>query len=686
MRELHWDLETYSEVPINRGVHAYAAGASILLCTYAFNDDPVQVWDATVDHTMPKELYYAFMDRKVKKIGFNIGGFDRIILKYARGMELSPGCMHDVMVQALSHALPGSLEKLGMALGLSTDQAKDKKGRQLINLFCKPRPKNMKLRRATRDTHPTEWQQFIEYAKQDVAATRTIYRKLPKWNYHSGEAELWHLDQRINDRGFAVDTELAEAAIRAVNEAQAGLSARVSDHTGGALVSANQRDAMLEHILGEYGVSLPDMQSATIERRLNDPELPQGVRELLAIRQQSSKTSTSKYVKLIEATNADGRMRGTLQFAGAGRTRRWAGRTFQPQNLPRPKHKQAEIDTGVMALKADCADLFFDDVMGITSSCIRSCIVAAPGKKLVVSDLSNIEGRFAAWIAGEEWKIKAFRDFDSGIGKDLYVLAYARAFNIKPEQVDSDQRQIGKVMELALGYGGGVGAFLTFAANYGLDIEDLTEKAWSQIPRHIRAEAEGMWGWARKKRRTCGLNQNQFVVCDSLKRMWREAHPAIVSSWSEYETAVRQAVYSPGKTFTCGKLSFVKTGAWLRIILPSGWSLCYPSIRLEGDNITYCGQNQYSRQWERLSTFGGKLLENICQSGARDVMGSNMPLIEQAGYPIVLTVHDEVLTEVPNKPNYTVKTLSSMLASVPEWATGLPLAAAGFETTRYRKG
>lgn len=685
MTELFWDLETYSTVPIKNGVHAYAEGAEILLCAYAFDDGAVQVWDATADHTMPKDLYYAFKNPKVKNIGFNCGGFDRIILKYARGMNIGVANMHDVMVQALSHALPGKLETLCEALGLTTDQAKDKRGRQLINLFCKPRPKNMKLRRATRETNPEEWQQFIEYARQDVEATRTVYRKLPKWNYVGGENTLWQLDQRINDRGFCVDIELAEAAIRAVNTEQEVLSSRIGEHTDGEITSANQRDAMLGYILREHGVALPDMRADTIERRLNDPDLPQGIKDLLLIRSQSSKTSTAKYKKLMDAVNADGRMRGTLQFAGAGRTRRWAGRTFQPQNLARPKHKQAEIDRGIKAIKAGCADVVCESVMELTSSAIRGCIVAPEGKKLVISDLSNIEGRFAAWVAGEEWKLDAFNMFDIGVGADLYVLAYARAFNISPDKVGPDERQIGKVMELALGYQGGVGAFLTFAAAYGLDLEQLAQRAITVIPKTVLRDAESFWEWAVKQRRTCGLPKHQFIVCDSLKRMWRTAHPAISSSWVAIENICVQAINNPGKVYTYRRIRAVKQGAWLRVILPSGWSLCYPSARVDGEGkITYMGLDQYTRKWQRLSTFGGKLLENICQSGARDVMADNMPRIENDGFDIILTVHDEIITEAP--VDKTVDNLSALLATVPSWAEGLPLAAAGFETERYRKG
>ncbi|HBI8282959.1 TPA: DNA polymerase, partial [Escherichia coli] len=215
--------------------------------------------------------------------------------------------------------------------------------------------------------------------------------------------------------------------------------------TDGEVQAATQRDALIKHIVESYGVELPDMQRSTLERRIADPDLPSAVKELLAIRLQASTTSTSKYKALMKGVSHDGRLRGTLQFCGASRTGRWAGRLFQPQNLPRPSLKQEQIDEGIEALKAGCADLLFDNIMELTSSALRGCIIAPTGKKLVVSDLSNIEGRMLAWLAGEEWKLNAFREYDAGTGPDLYKLAYAKAFDIAPDDVDKHMRQIGKV-------------------------------------------------------------------------------------------------------------------------------------------------------------------------------------------------------------------------------------------------
>jgi DNA polymerase len=412
------------------------------------------------------------------------------------------------------------------------------------------------------------------------------------------------------------------------------------------------------------------------------------MRELLLIRLQASSTSTSKYRVLQRGTSRDGRLRGLLQFCGAIRTGRWAGRLFQPQNLPRPTLKQKAIDAGIEALRAGCAHLTVDNVMELVSSCIRSCIVAAPGKKLVVADLANIEGRVQAWLANEEWKLKAFRDFDAGQGPDLYKLAYSKSFGIKPEAVTGEQRQVGKVQELALAYEGGVGAFVTFAGAYNIDLDDLADKVLPEASEEIVAKADKFLEWAKKdKRPRYGLSDDAFVACDVLKRVWRDAHPNITGYWHKLKNVVAQALANRGNTLNEIGLKVRASKNWLLIGLPSGRTLCYPSPRVAEDGaVSYMGIDQYTRKWTRIGTHGGKLFENIVQAIARDVMAANMPLIEAAGYSIILTVHDEIIAETPDEPGYNVEHMAGLLAAPPAWAPDMPLAAAGFETDRYRKG
>lgn len=734
---LFGDLETYSEVPIKNGTHVYAASAHILLWAYALDDGPVKVWDilgrevswiepllgervAETTHTMPDDLFTALTDESVLLYFHNVG-FDRTVLRHAGSVieRAAAAQLHRwrcTMAQALAHSLPGSLDKLCEVLEVQQDQRKLKIGKELVRLFCMPRPKNVKLRRATRETHPEEWRRFVDYAGMDIVSMRACHGKLPQWNYRGRELELFQLDARINERGVAVDLDLAHAAIAAADRAQRDLAEQTVELTDGAVASTTQRDALLAHLLEEHGVDLPDMQASTLERRISDPDLPPAVRELLAIRLQASRTSTSKYATLVKGTSEDRRLRGLLQFCGAGRTGRWSGRLFQPQNLSRPdvgavaewhglevrtskylrlrsapavteEHVHEFVDYGIECMKAGCEDLMYGNVMALAATAVRGALIAPAGRKLVVSDLANIEGRDAAWLAGEEWKLRAFLAYDAGDGPDLYKLAYAKSFNVKPDDVTKPQRQIGKVQELMLQYEGGVGAYLTGALTYGIDLEEMAEQAYALLPGALREEAEGFLRWTREKKRpTFGLSDQAFVVCDAFKRGWRNAHPAIGSYWAELAETVREAIRNPGVTLTARKLKARRDGAWLRVGLPSGRALCYPAPQVADDGqISYMGVNQYSRQWQRLKTYGGKLFENVCQAVARDVMAHNMPAIEAAGYQIVLTVHDEVITEAPDSPEFNAEHLGQLLAATPDWAAGMPLAAGGFEANRYRK-
>lgn len=722
MTKLWIDTETYSTVPIKHGVHKYAEAVEVMLFAWALDDGPVSVLDLTRASMLPRELNLALIDDSVEVWAHN-SHFDRTVLRHHLPRMCPPlERWRDTMVQAYAHSLPGALGDLCTVLGMPADKAKDKEGKALVRLFCMP---NLKGERNTRETHPEQWAKFIAYAGQDIVAMREAHKRMPKWNYpnNTSEVALWHLDQRINDRGLCIDMDLAHAAVRAVEKAQKKLARRTVDLTDGQVQTATQRDAMLAHILEAYGVDLPDLQASTLERRINDASLPLPLRELLAVRLQASTTSTAKYNTLIRSTSSDGRLRGTLQFCGAGRTGRWAGRLFQPQNLPRPALDQDDIEQGIEALKADAADLVYSNVMELTSSALRGAIVAPHGKKLAVADLSNIEGRDQAWLAGETWKLKAFEAFDTVLtksgqwltgaelkaaylrheypdleldskgepvrkGPDLYKMAYGKSFGMDPKDVTKDQRQVGKVQELALGYEGGVGAFVTFATAYTIDLEELPAKVFEVADPELVREARDFLEWTTKQKRkspTMGLSDDAFVACDTLKRAWRRAHSKISGLWPALKAAVIEAIESPGKTVTLGVLKIRRDGAWLRIVLPSGKALCYPNPRVDEGVISYMGMDQYTRKWSRLKSYGGKFFENICQRVAREVMGDNMPAIEAYGYAIVTSVHDELPTEAPDTPEFNHRHLSALLATNPDWAPDMPLAAAGFESYRYKK-
>jgi DNA polymerase bacteriophage-type len=682
--KLFIDTETYSPVPINQGTARYSTQVEVIIVTWAVDDGPVHLWEPDVLDTMPPALANA-LDQADEIIAHN-AYFERSVLRVQPWFKVQPLTQwRCTMAMAFAHGLPGKLDQLCTIFKVPLSEAKHD-GKDLIQFFCKPQG-TTKARNLPRD-HRADWRKFCEYAKSDITALRAIYKKLPKWNCSAFETALWHLDQTINDRGVAVDTEFAKSIVMAVAAEQKILNARTMEITQDTIQRTTQRDLLLGYLLLEYGVELPDLTADTVERRLKDPELPEYVKELLRIRLKASKSSSSKYKRLLSMEVA-GRLYGTLQYCAANRTGRWGGRGFQPQNLPRPSHKAADIEHGIEAAKAGCLDLVTDNVMALASSALRGALVAAKGKKLVISDLSNIEGRKLAWLAGEQWKLDAFAAFDAGEGEDLYKVSYGRAFGVDPASVekDSDERQIGKVMELALGYEGGVGAFVTMASTYGVDLELMAEKAWHSIPATVMREAESTWRWAEQQRRTLGLRREVYIVCDALKRMWRNAHPAITQFWDDLKTAALIAIQNPNTVFKAGEhISFDRVGAWLRMRLPSGRYLCYPDPKADGGKISYVGVNTYSRKWSRISTYGGKLAENATQASSRDIMAYAMFAAEEAGYPLVLTVHDELMTEVPDTEGYTDAELSTILATNPQWAKGLPLAAAGSTKYRYGKG
>jgi len=655
---LFLDTETFCETPIGNGTHAYAADAEVMIVSYAFDDEPAVSWDAVTEGvTLPPRVEAALADESINIVGHNFAMFDRNVLRH-NDIIIPISRIHDTMTQALAHGMPGGLDKLCDIYRVPAALAKSKEGRRLIMLFCKPLPKNRKLRRATPETHPVEWDEFLDYARLDIESMRHLYKHMPRWNYPDNKEEfaLYCLDQTINDRGIAIDTELVDAAITTVAHEKGRLNAEVHVATDGELQSAMQRDLLLKRLLEAYGVGLPDMQKATLERRIMDPDLPLAARELLMLRLESSMTSVTKYKTLAKAVSDDGRFRGGLQFCGAPRTGRWSGRTFQPHNLPRPSRKAAAIEEAIEIIKSGVGDLLLDNTNSWLSDAIRGCIVAGEGNKLVVSDLSNIEGRVIAWLAGEDWKLRAFRDYDEGTGPDIYVQTAAGILNKPLDKITGLERQnYGKVPELACGFGGAAGAFAAMSAIFGLEMSD------EEVTEVVRA--------------------------------WRAKHPQIVSLWYGLEDAARRALDVPGTACRYRGVSFEKWRSWLLMHLPSGRRLCYAHPLIvdhpkfeNATSISYGGVNSYTRRWERLHTYGGKLAENGCQATARDVMACNMPAAEGAGYRIVLTVHDELVTETLDNPSMTPVGLSAILATTPRWADDtLPIAAAGYEAKRYRK-
>lgn len=616
MKYLFADLETFSPLNLPQvGSFRYAEDCEILLWGYAIDNEPARVWDCTNPQTkeMPEALAKALKEVQAgeRKIVWHNGMmFDTVVLA-AHGYHIPLEMIVDTMVIAYQHGLPGALGDLCDVLRMPTDKAKDKDGKRLVQLFCKPQPECYKVRRHDRYTKPEDWIKFVNYCRLDVEAERELFKALPKWNCTEWEHRLQVLDAEINRRGMQIDVDLAEAAVELSERNKKLLAEETQRQTNGEVGAATQRDALIDYMAREYGWKIDTMTKAELEKRVDDPSVPEPVRELLKLRLMSTKTSIQKFKALLRRVNKDGRMRGGLQFRGASRTGRWSGRGFQGQNLARPTVSQKEIDfaTKVLKQRDGTFECFYDDPSVILPNLLRGEIIAPAGKKLIVADYSNVEGRVLAWLAGEEWKLQAFRDFDAGHGHDLYKLAYAKAFGVKPEDVTKPQRQIGKVLELALGYGGGAPAFARFAKAYGIDLSDMAEYVKSTAPRAVWLEAVDGYPYFVEKNRTGGLEREAFIACDVLKRLWRKTNPKIVQFWANVGQAVQKAIVSR-ESVRVGYVAFARAESFLVIRLPSGRLLCYPSPKTNPsvgkDSFTYAGTNQFSRKWEKIESYGAK--------------------------------------------------------------------------------
>ncbi|HGH4724216.1 TPA: DNA polymerase [Enterobacter hormaechei] len=751
MELLFLDTETYSPVDLKKsGAYAYSEHpeTEIMICSYAFDDEPVRLWDSTDGSRMPEDLRKGL--RRVKRgkaklVMQNGLLFDRLLMRECWGIDIDPRNIIDTMICAFRHSLPGSLDALCQVLQVEEENAKDKRGKALIQRFCKPTPKNYKVRRYTKETHPGEWAEFLSYAKSDISAMREVYHSLPDWGNIEFENTVLAIDQRINDRGFFVDTALANAAIDAVKQHKIELQQEANAKWGAGLTGAaflpTLRDLAPAH-------EIPNAQKSTLNDLLADDDLPDDARTIIEMRLGASSTASTKYNPLLLGLSGDGRRRGCLQYGGAKRTLRWAGKGFQPQNLARgffsddPKNKKKKIrpewasdkdwwqmlhplSVGIEMLLRGKAHWCYD-VSKLTASTVRGCIIPAPGKKLVVADYSNVEGRGLAWLAGEETALDTFRAM-----LDIYCETAGKMFGLDPAVIKEslpDIRQIGKACELGLGFGGGVAAFLTFAKNLGLDLYAMAETMKGTFPEHIWAAAKRGYEYARiqeknkkgfagqkAERPSYDLPKNVWLTCDSIKRMWRESHPKTCAFWNDLESAAMNAIKNPGKSYWAGaevrengdrairirrtKGKDGSPGWWLQVELPSGRILSYPGIGIsvekqidEDDDraeyrerIRYMGENQTTRQWGKQYTYGGKLAENVTQALCRDLLANALVTVENAGWPIILHVHDEIVTEVPNTPEYTVAELERMMCDLPAWAAGFPLAAEGAELMRYAK-
>lgn len=703
---LYLDTETRSEVSIGNGVYRYVGGNDfgITVVTWAFDNNEVKSFhnnnNALEYHELPIELREGLENPDITVVIHN-SAFDRRVIEKAWGFAIPTSRIIDTMVVAAAHALPHGLEMLGEVLGLGSDKAKLKVGKALIRKFCVPqvdKDTGEEYFHTVNEDTQEDWDTFIKYAEQDISAMRECYRLMPKLNYPKGiEHTLWQLDQETNDRGILVDVEMAQAAVKVVEAEKVRLAEEMQELSNGEVEASTKNKEFLDYVNNAFGLELPNLQKSTLDQLLSNSTLDTRLRMALENRAEASSNASAKYAALLKQVDSRGRLHDTLQFCGASRTGRDAGRVFQPQNLPRTTMwKDLEglelaeaIKEAIEQVKDGSVRWLYDNPKDVLSNLLRSVVIAPRGSKIAVADLSNIEGRNLVWLANEDWKLDYFRKYDAGeIKFDNYVAAYAKAMNIDPASVTKYMRQIGKVMELGLGYQGGVAAFLTFAATYGLDIAALADAVEAVADPAAFAAARDKYAWALKNGYTAGLNQKEYAACEYLKTQWREGHPAVVRLWNDMDATFRLAceyhkVVLPVEA-SGGKIKMYGVKGWVFVNLPSGRTLCYFSPKVMPDGITYLGVDSTSKTWKRQYTYGGKLVENATQAVARDVMFHSIPAIEEAGYKVIMRVHDELVTECPDSIEFSHEVLAHYMATPHEWCKDLPLAAAGFTDYRYR--
>ena len=648
------DVETYCDLDIkNVGAYRYCEHPSfeIILFAYAFNDESVKIIDFMNDERLPFEIIEALDDHYVIKSAFN-ANFERNSMsnyKYT-AKDAPPEQWQCTMIKALTIGLPGSLDMVGKAMHLEEDKQKMKEGKALIQYFCKPcKPTKANGQRVRNlpEHAPEKWELFKEYCKQDVEVERDIRNKLSKYKTTDKEQRLWELDQYINDRGVRADIELIEKAI----ECDAGYAERLKiearELTG--LSNPNSPTQLKEWIGERIGYAVGSLTKDTMPTLIRDAEL-QGkdeVKRILELRQLMGKTSIKKYQTMQVARCEDERIRGLLQFYGANRTGRWAGRLVQVQNLPQ-NHLPDLDDARNLVLEGKFNDIEFlyESIPDTLSQLIRTAFIPAEGNRFLVADFSAIEARVIAWLANEIWRLDVFNTH----GK-IYEASASQMFKVPLESIKkgSDLRQKGKIAELALGYGGSVGALVSMDKSKSIPEEELP----------------------------------------GLVKSWRNANPKITKFWWDCDKAAKKAIHE--KTTVCIQygIKFIYDPGVLFIQLPSGRKLSYIRPKIEPGPydkpiITYEGMEQTSKQWTTLETYGPKLVENIVQAVARDCLAEAMFKVTKAGYDIVMHVHDEIIMDVP-KGFGSIEEVNSIFGESIEWAKGLPLRADGYECDYYMK-
>lgn len=659
-RIVHIDIETFSDVNLAKcGVYRYAESDcfQILFVAYAFDDGPIQIADLAGGDPFPQELLDVFFDPGTTCMAHN-AQFERVCFSgylkrqypgmYLREDEfLNPDGWYCTMVQAAELGLPFSLD--GVATVLKTGEQKDKRGKDLIRYFCvpcRPTKANGGRTRNLPEHDPQKWAEFKAYCVQDVATERDIHRRMQHFSLSEAELAFYHMDQRINDRGWKIDLPFVRQAIACDMLYSEQMTARAYELTG--LENPNSV-SQLKGWLEARGIRLDSLSKKAVAQAVK--ELDSGgcdaeVLEMLKLRQKLAKSSVKKYEACERAVCKDGRARGLFLFYGANHTGRFTSRLIQVQNLPQNHLEPLEIARNLVKTgRFDALEYFFGNTPQVLSELIRTAFVPKEGCRFIVADFSAIEARGLSWLAGEEWRMEVFRTH----GK-IYEATAANMFHIPMENITktSPERQKGKQAELGCGYGGSVGALISMGA-----LEN-------------------------------GLKESELQdIIDA----WRQANPKIVQLWYDIDRAAHRAIRT-GQPQKVGKICIAYQSGMMLIRLPSGRKLVYIRPRLEPNrfghmSITYEGIG-VGNKWERLETYGAKLVENITQGMCRDILVEAMRRVEQAGFDIVAHVHDEMIVEVPNGVS-SVEEICGIMSIPPEWCADLPLRADGYECRFYRK-
>lgn len=643
MKQISIDIETYSSTNLNQtGVYRYADSDDfeLLLFGYATDFGPVKAVDLTQGEKIPPQIIEALDNPNIIKSAFN-AQFERVCLSRYVGHRLKPAGWHCSRVWSATLGLPLSLRDVGSVLGLP--RQKITAGKELVRYFCtpcKPTKANQNRTRNFPYHAPDKWQQFKQYNQRDVEVEMEITQKLERFPVPQNEWENYWMDQNINDRGIRIDQQLVNNAIKCQNVFHDQYLQTAKKLTG--LANPNS-PLQLKDWLHQQGVKTDSLSKASVTQLLQTTTGK--VHQVLALRQLLSKSSVKKYQAMQKAMCQDGRVHGLLQFYGANRTGRWAGRLVQVQNLPR--NSMPDLEEARELVKqgnVPALAMLYDSVPDVLSQLIRTAFIPSKNHHFYVADFSAVEARVIAWLSNEKWRQESFAK-----NEDIYCASASQMFGVPVVKhgINGELRQKGKIAELALGYGGSIGALKAMGAT------------------------------------KLGLTDDELPL---LVQMWRNASPHIVQFWWDVDKAAKECIKTHLPQTTHG-MKFIYRSGCMFLRLRSGRYLCYPQPkiginRFGSESITFMGNNTV-KKWDRIETYGAKLVENIVQATSRDLLAGAMRRLETAGNPVVMHIHDEAVIDAPT--DRSLDTIVKIMTEVPDWADGLILNAAGFVGGFYKK-